>query len=84
MKARWKATSDEDPELTERFTREARTLKALDHPNIVTLFDFGEREGWLYILMEFIDGCTLAERLKLGALGLNETRELLEPVTAAL
>jgi len=48
-----------DPAFAERFAREAQALARLDHPNIVTIYDFGEAGGWCYLLMEFVDGVTL-------------------------
>src|SRR3954470_23787034 len=48
-------------DFAERFTREARALAKLSHPNIVTVHDFGETGGRYYLLMEFIDGVTLRE-----------------------
>jgi hypothetical protein len=50
-----------------RFYREARAVARLQHRNIVTLFDFGEDEGTLYIVMEFLTGVTVAEAVKSGA-----------------
>ncbi len=47
-----------------RFFREARAIARLQHRNIVTLFDFGEEDGTPYIVMEFLHGETLAERMK--------------------
>ena len=48
-----------DPQFAERFEREARTLASLTHPNIVTVYDFGDAQGNFYLLMEFVDGLTL-------------------------
>src|SRR5437867_5752024 len=47
----------------ERFTREARAVAALSHPNIVQLFDFGEAEGRPYMVLEFLSGGTLEDQL---------------------
>jgi serine/threonine protein kinase len=56
------------PELRERFEREARTVATLNHPNICTLHDVG-REGEIdFLVMEFLEGETLADRLKKSAL----------------
>lgn len=48
----------------ERFTQEARVIARLRHPNIVTIHDFGEEHGLIYIVMEFVAGGTLADRLQ--------------------
>ncbi len=53
-----------NPEFAERFGREAKALARLDHPNIVRVFDHGERAGWAFILMEFLDGGDLAALLE--------------------
>jgi serine/threonine protein kinase len=51
-----------------RFTREARTLAKLSHPNIVSVYEFGNVEDTYYFLMEFVDGSTLREVVKAGQL----------------
>jgi eukaryotic-like serine/threonine-protein kinase len=55
-----------DEVFRERFTREARTAAGLSHPNIVAVFDVGEEDGVPFIVMECVDGCTLAELLAQG------------------
>src|SRR4051812_45896852 len=45
-----------DPAFVERFTREARALARLQHPQIVTLYDFGRAGSWLYLVMEYVEG----------------------------
>ena len=50
-----------DPELRDRFLREARAAGSLQHPNIITIFDFGETGGSLYIAMEYIEGSDLSQ-----------------------
>ncbi|APZ95191.1 serine/threonine-protein kinase [Fuerstiella marisgermanici] len=50
-----------DPSFTERFLREARLLASLSHPHIVTVYEFGERDGLYFILMEYVDGVTLRQ-----------------------
>jgi tRNA A-37 threonylcarbamoyl transferase component Bud32 len=57
-----------DPAFAERFTREAQSLARLNHPNVVTIFDFGESEGLYYFTMEFVDGRTVRELLQAGEL----------------
>jgi serine/threonine protein kinase len=52
-----------DEELRKRFSREARLAARLDHPNVVQVFDVGEDDGRPYIVMEHVDGGTLADRL---------------------
>ena len=51
------------PELKQRFEREARTIAGLNHPHVCTLFDVGQQDGTDYLVMEFLEGETLAERL---------------------
>ncbi len=51
------------PGFQERFTREARLLASLSHPQIVTVFEFGRRDAFFFLLMEFVDGVTLRQAL---------------------
>ena len=67
----------EDPAFGERFTREARTLAKLDHPNVVRVYDFGNREGLYYLIMEWVDGVNLRQMIEVGGL---EPREALAMV----
>ncbi len=60
-------TLDTDPDLVERFRREAKAAAQLNHPNIITIYDFIEDEGNLYIVMELLDGKDLKELIKSGA-----------------
>lgn len=50
-----------DPSFAERFLREARLLASLSHPHIVTVYEFGQREGVYFLLMEYVDGVTLRQ-----------------------
>src|ERR1700739_2236391 len=59
-------------ELRERFEREARTIASLNHPHICTLFDIGQQDGTDYLVMEYLEGETLAQRLKKGPLPLAQ------------
>ena len=62
----------QSPERKERFEREAKAISQLNHPQICTLYDVGEQDGIDYLVMEYIEGETLAERLKRGPLPLDE------------
>lgn len=55
-----------DPEAKQRFDREARAISSLNHPNICTLYDVGHQDGADYLVMESLEGETLAERLSKG------------------
>jgi tRNA A-37 threonylcarbamoyl transferase component Bud32 len=57
-----------DPAFAERFTREAQALARLNHPNIVTVHDFGDVDGLYYFTMEYVDGHNLRALLQAGAL----------------
>jgi serine/threonine protein kinase/Tol biopolymer transport system component len=61
-----------DPELRRRFEREARAISSLSHPNICTLFDVGQHEGLEYLVMEYLEGKTLGDRLMQGPLPMEE------------
>ncbi len=54
----------ESPERKARFEREAKAISQLNHPHICTLHDVGKQDGLDYLVMEYIEGETLAERLK--------------------
>src|SRR5262249_24170720 len=56
------------PEVKQRFDREARAVSALNHPHICSLFDIGSQDGVDYLVMEYLEGETLAERLENGPL----------------
>src|SRR5216684_7172127 len=58
----------ENPEAKQRFDREARAISSLSHPNICTLYDVGHQDGIDYLVMEYLEGETLADRLCRGPL----------------
>jgi eukaryotic-like serine/threonine-protein kinase len=60
------------PEAQKRFEREARTISSLNHPNICTLHDVGHQNGVDYLVMEYLEGETLASRLDKGALATDQ------------
>jgi Tol biopolymer transport system component/predicted Ser/Thr protein kinase len=60
-------------DLRQRFEREARAISSLSHPNICALFDIGVHDGQDYIVMEYLDGESLADRVANGALSMEET-----------
>lgn len=74
----------EDPEFRERFVDEARNTSAIDHANVVPLYDFGEVDGLLYIAMRLVDGSDLASLIKNGPLSPARTLSLLSQVAEAL
>jgi eukaryotic-like serine/threonine-protein kinase len=72
------------PELKQRMEREARAISSLSHPNICHLYDIGSQDGTDYLVMEFLEGETLAERLRQGALPLNEIFKIGTAIAEAL
>jgi eukaryotic-like serine/threonine-protein kinase len=58
----------DNSEAKQRFDREARAISSLNHPNICTLYDVGHQNGIDYLVMEFLEGETLADRLARGPL----------------
>ena len=61
-----------DPERKSRFEREAKTVAALSHPHICPVFDVGSEDGTDFLVMEYLEGETLAERIAKGALPLDQ------------
>jgi serine/threonine protein kinase/Tol biopolymer transport system component len=72
------------PELKQRFDREARALSALNHPNICQLYDIGSQNGTDYLVMEFLEGETLADRIRKGALPLADVLRIGAEIADAL
>jgi serine/threonine protein kinase, bacterial len=73
-----------DNEFRERFVDEARNTSAIDHANVVPLYDFGEVDGLLFIAMRLVDGADLANLIKDGPLSPARTLALLAQVAEAL
>jgi eukaryotic-like serine/threonine-protein kinase len=73
-----------DAEFRERFDREARSIGALNHPHICTLHDVGHHEGADFLVMELVEGETLAERLEQGPLPVGEALDVAEQIADAL
>ena len=71
-------------EAKERFAREARAAGVLNHPNLVTIYEFGEDQGVLYIAMEFVKGHDLDELLQEQSLTRSEALEILAQVCDGL
>jgi len=74
----------EDKDRMNRFVREAKSASALNHPNIITIYEIGESEGTHYIATEFIDGKTLHEYAKSNALNLQAALEIALQIASAL
>src|SRR5438045_2936623 len=72
------------PELKARFEREAKTISQLNHPNICTLFDVGCDNGTDFLVMEFLEGESLAERVKKGALPTEQVLKIGGDIADAL
>ena len=62
----------ENPDARQRFDREARAISSLNHPNICTLHDVGQQDGISYLVMEYLEGETLADRLGNGPLPIDQ------------
>jgi serine/threonine protein kinase len=73
-----------DEQFRERFVRESHIAAAIDHPNIIPIYDAGEADGLLYIAMRFVQGPDLKEVLKRGSLGVGRTIFLIEQLASAL
>jgi serine/threonine protein kinase len=73
-----------DADLKQRFEREAKAISSLNHPHICTFHDIGSQDGLDFLVMEYLEGETLAERLQRGALPLDEALKIGIQVAEAL
>ena len=73
-----------DPHFRERFDREARTISQLDHPHVCALYDVGEQDGTAFLVMQFLEGETLADRLTKGALPIDQAIKTAIEIASAL
>jgi serine/threonine protein kinase len=73
-----------DPAFAARFAREAQALARLNHPNIVTIHDFGQADGFYYLLMEFVDGVNLRQAMQAGRFTPEQALAIVPPVCDAL
>ncbi len=71
-------------ELRERFEREAKTIASLNHPHICTLYDTGHQDEVDFLVMEYIEGETLAQRLQKGALPIQQVLQYAIEIADAL
>src|SRR6266851_3255648 len=71
-------------ELRERFEREAKTIASLNHPHICVLHDIGQQDGTDYLVMEYLEGETLAQRLHKGSLPLGQVLQYAIEISDAL
>ena len=73
-----------DPAFAQRFAREAMALAKLNHPGIVTLYEFGQADGLFYFLMEFVDGVNLRHLLEAGRVSPREALAIVPQICDAL
>jgi serine/threonine protein kinase/WD40 repeat protein len=73
-----------DPDRSARFEREAKMLAALNHPNIAQIYGFEKADGVCALVMELVEGPTLAERVAQGLLRLDEVRAIARQIAEAL
>jgi serine/threonine protein kinase len=74
----------QNKESKERFKREAQTAAALNHPNIITIYEIGEFESQIYIAMEYIEGQTLGQIIRNGPLAFEQATEFVIAIADAL
>src|SRR4030095_10589584 len=73
-----------DPKWMRRFIREARTVSALNHPNVLTIYEFGQQDSTRFIATEYVEGLTLREHMHQRRLNLHEVLDIAMQIAAAL
>jgi len=73
-----------NPDFAERFSREAKTLAEVNHPNIVTVYDFGQAGEFYFLTMEFVDGANLRQVMNAGRLRPEQALAIVPPICEAL
>jgi len=73
-----------DAESIARFQREAEVLASVNHPHIAAIYDLGSLEGSRFLILEFVEGDTLADRIARGAIPLNEALSIASQIAEAL
>src|SRR5215471_5875951 len=73
-----------NPEMKARFDREARMIAGLNHPHICTLYDIGQQDSTDYLVMEYIEGQTLTDRIAKGPLPILEAVRAAVEIASAL
>ena len=74
----------DDAKFATRFEKEAQALAALNHPHIVTIYDFGQAGGFYFLLMEFVDGVNLRQAMNAGRFTPEQALAIVPPVCEAL
>ena len=78
------AEASRGPMFAERFTREARAMARLNHPNIVAIHDFGQTEGLFYFVMEYVDGVNLRQMIQSGTIQPEQALAIVPQICDAL
>ena len=73
-----------DPERVARFQREAEVLASLNHPNIAAIYDLGEANGSRFLVLELVEGDTLADRIRRGPIPMDEALNIAKSICEAL
>lgn len=74
----------DDPAFAERFSREARAMAMMNHPNIIAIYDFGSRDKYYFLVMEYVDGLNLRQLLSTGEIKPADAMQLVPQLCDAL